>query len=96
MKYLEIAQGSPRHRGLLIAKESLANYIKKDEALFRSTYLYDDDAMDYVNSKGSLRDFFGKRYIDKIIIDIDKKDNSDELTQSKAIDIVNKLEDFGV
>ena len=96
MKYLEIAQGSPRHRGLLIAKESLANYIKKDEALFRSTYLYDDDAMDYVNSKGSLRDFFGKRYIDKIIIDIDKKDNSDELTQSKTIEIVNKLEDFGV
>ena len=96
MKYLEIAQGSPRNRGLLIAKESLVKYIKKDEALFRSTYLYDDDAMDYVNSKGSLRDFFGKRYIDKIIIDIDKKDNSDELTQSKAIDIVNKLEDFGV
>ena len=96
MKYLEIAQGSPRNRGLLIAKESLVKYIKKDEALFRSTYLYDDDAMDYVNSKGSLRDFFGKRYIDKIIIDIDKKDNSDELTQSKAIDIVNKLEDFGI
>ena len=43
MKYLEIAQGSPRNRGLLIAKESLVKYIKKDEALFRSTYLYDDE-----------------------------------------------------
>ena len=96
MKYLEIAQGSPRNRGLLIAKESLVKYIKKDEALFRSTYLYDDEAIDYVSAKGSLKDFFGKRYIDKIILDVDKKDNSDELTQSKTIDIVNKLEDFEV
>ena len=76
MNFLEIAIGTPANRGILIPKEELVNYLD-GQPLYRSVYLYDDSAIEYVKEKGTLKNFFGIRYIDKIPIDVDKKDNSD-------------------
>ena len=56
MNYIEIAKGSPHNRGIMIPTERLSAYIG-DEPLYRSVYLYDDTAMQYVNENGSLKNF---------------------------------------
>jgi len=94
--YIEIAVGSPRNRGRLIAKSDLVKYINHDTPLFRSVYLYDKAAIDYAESNGGLKNYFGQRGIDWILIDIDKGDNSDEYTLAKARKIITDIDDMGV
>ena len=48
MSYLEIARGTPINRGIMIESDKLGNYIS-DEPLYRSVYLYDESAIEYVN-----------------------------------------------
>ena len=91
MDYIEIAQGSPRNRGSLILKKDLVKYINPEEPLFRSIYLYDEEAVKYARNHGGLKNYFGKRAIDNIILDVDKSNNTDEFTRNKAINIVNEL-----
>ena len=99
-KYIEVACGGPRYRGLLINKDELPTYIKqavKDKApLYRSLYLYDETAVAYSQEKGTLKDYVGPRHIDTVLLDIDKGQNSDKLTlhkaQSVAHTLVNDLE----
>ena len=96
MNYIEIAQGSPRNRGSLILKKDLLKYISPEVPLFRSIYLYDKDAYKYSKENGGLKDYFGKRGIDNVILDIDKGKSSDEHTREKAISMVYRLEEFDV
>jgi hypothetical protein len=97
MKYVEIAQDSPRNRGVLIPMNTLGQYIDNvGTPLYRSTYIYDEEAVEFVNKNNSLASYYGPREIDKIIIDIDKKDNSDTYTLDKARSIIVDLEDLGV
>ena len=95
MIFVEIAKGSPFNRGIIIPVDELASHIGK-EALYRSVYLYDETAVEYVNSKGSLKNFFGVRYIDKVPIDIDKQDRSDDKTLDILRGIVLELEDADI
>ena len=91
MKYVEIAKNSPVNRGMLIPTEKLVNYIS-ELPLYRSVYLYDDEAFVYANKNGSLKSYFGIRYIDKIPIDIDKKGNTDEKTLDILRSVILELE----
>ena len=61
--YVEIAKGTPGNRGYLIDKNDLAKYIDKFP-LYRSVYLYDENALEYVEKTGSLKNYFGVRHID--------------------------------
>ena len=97
MDYLEIAQGSPRNRGVLIPSNELGKYIdNKGTPLYRSIYIYDEQAIEYVEKHNSLASYYGPRSIDKILIDIDKKNNSDVYTLDKAKSIIMDLEDLGI
>jgi hypothetical protein len=92
MKYVEIAVESPRNRGVLVLKTDLHKYIPVDgKALYRSVYLYNEDAKQFVDSKGSLKGYHGERGIDNVLIDIDKKDNSDEFTLKKLRETLTHL-----
>ena len=55
--YIEIADGSPRNRGLLIKREHLTNYIKQDRPVYRSMYIYNEDAEDYSAAKNIIRSY---------------------------------------
>ena len=93
MRYIEIARGTPANRGILIDQTRLPKYITSNEAIYRSVYLYSEDAKEHVNKTGSLKNFFGIRAIDKIPIDIAKKDNSNEKTLDILRSIVMELEE---
>jgi len=88
---IEIAKVSPSARGLFIQKNELPKHIKPDEPLFRSTYLYPDSVDDHLNQYGSIKNYFGERDIDNVIIDIDRKDNSDEYTLDKLKEVIDIL-----
>ena len=93
MNYVEIAVGSPRSRGTLVLKSELHKYIPLDgTALYRSVYLYDKDAKEYADSKGTLKGYQGERGIDNVLIDIDRKDNSDDYTLAKLRETLNHLD----
>jgi hypothetical protein len=92
MKYVEIAVETPRNRGILVLKSDLHKYIPMDgTALYRSVYLYNEDAKQFVDSKGSLKGYHGERGIDNVLIDIDKQDNSDEYTLKKLRETLTHL-----
>jgi len=96
--YIEVAVGSPRKRGLLIPLDTLPDLIYnegKEQAVYRSTYLYYEDAIDYRKIKGSLKDFLGTRGIDWIPVDIDKGQNTDEFTLDTVRGFIYELEDYG-
>lgn len=89
--FIEIAKETPRNRGVLIPKEELAKHIN-GVPLYRSMYLYQQDAVDYADSKGnSLRSYYGSRAIDNILIDIDREQNTDDYTLKKCQSIVYSM-----
>ena len=93
--YVEIAKGTPGNRGYLINKNDLGNFINR-KPLYRSVYLYDDEALKYVEDNGTLKNYFGVRYIDKVPIDIDKGGNSDEKTLDVLRGVILELEDADI
>ena len=93
---IEIAKNSPSARGMFIDKNELAQHINTEQPLFRSTYLYPDNVKDHLDKHGSIKDYFGVRDIDNVIIDIDRKDNSDEFTLEQLKEVVDILYSFDV
>ena len=92
MIYVEIAVNSPRNRGILVLKSDLHKYIPvKGEALYRSVYLYDENAKQFADSKGTLKGYHGERGIDNVLIDIDRKDDSDEYTLKRLRNTLSHL-----
>ena len=59
-------------------------------------YFYDEEGKTYVDKNGTLKNYFGIRYIDSILIDIDKGQNSDAYTLKNAQGILYELEQLGV
>ena len=53
--YVEIAQGSPFNRGLLIAKQDLIKYINPKKSLYRSMYLYNEEAKTFADANKSIK-----------------------------------------
>ena len=95
MRYVEIARGLPNNRGIIIPVDTLGKFIG-NEPVYRSVYLYDETAVEYVEKHGSLKNFFGIRYIDKIPIDIDKQGNTDEKTLDVLRSVILELEDADI
>ena len=97
--YNEIAIGSPQHRGLLIDQEQVIDVILehgKDKAVYKSLFLYDQEGLEYFRLRRTLKDFLGKRYINDVLIDIDKGQNTHEYTLNKARSVLFELEELGV
>ena len=99
MHWVEVAIGSPRHRGLLIPREEMHLYILdegKDKPVYRSMYFYDEEGKTYVDKNGTLKNYFGTRYIDEVLVDIDKGQNTDAYTLKLAQGILYELNELGV
>ena len=85
--------GGPRYRGSFINSSDLGGIIRnanKDtpKELYRSVYVYDDLAVSFAEShNSSIARYSGPRAIDKIFIDIDKGNNTDNyvLNQAQAL-----------
>ena len=97
--YHEMAIGGPRNRGLLVPEEQIIDVILEHgntQAVYQSVYLYDEEGRQYHKLRKTFKDFLGKRYINDVIIDIDKGQNTDEYTLNKTRGFLFELENLGV
>ena len=89
--YIEIAKETPRKRGVLIPYSELSSHIG-NVPLYRSMYRYNEKAVDFADANNnSMRNYYGIRAIDNILIDIDREQNTDEYTLRKCQQIVYSL-----
>ncbi len=85
MDYVEIAQGTPYNRGMLIPKNELFQYIDMNNTLYRSAYVYNKEAVEFAKKNGhTLKNYYGERSIDKVLIDIDKQKKKLEFVNTKT------------
>ena len=96
MNYVEIAQKTPRNRGTIIDRKNLIKYINLDDPLYRSLYLYDEHGKKAIEKTGSVKEYYGTRWIDRVIVDIDKENNSNDETVRRTRACLLALEDEGV
>lgn len=92
--FVEMAIGSPSKRGALVPIEDMWDVVYeqgKEQAVYRSVYMYDEDAVKFVRANGSVKNYLGARYIDNVPIDIDKGSNTDEYTLQQAQYILDYL-----
>lgn len=93
--YVEMAQGAPSNRGFLVPCEELHKYVT-NSPLYRSTYVYNDEALKHAEEYRTLKKYIGLRAIDKVLIDIDKGDNSDKHTLNFIRATIFELEELGL
>jgi len=97
--YAEIAIGSPSARGTLVSEHDYMATLYELKAgiqMYRSVFLYDEDAVKFINKSGSIKNFVGKRYIDEVPIDIDKGQQTDEYTLQQAQFVLFELLELGL
>ena len=94
--YLEIAEASPRNRGRVILCDELRNKITKGCTLYRSMYIYPKDIAVISAELNSIKSYSGPRHIDKILIDIDRQDNSDLTTLNHLRSLIFELQELGL
>ena len=62
--------------------------------LYRSMYLYNSSAVDFADANNnSLRNYYGTRAIDNVLIDVDREQNTDEYTLRKCQALVFQMTD---
>jgi archaellum biogenesis ATPase FlaH len=81
IRMVEVATGhvSNRHQAVLL--ENLNDYIFKKEdrtETYHSWYLFDEQLGQHIKATGSIQGFNGVYYINKIILDFDKKNLTDD------------------
>lgn len=89
--YIEIAKETPRKRGVLIPRNELKNHLG-DVPVYRSMYLYDHAAVDFADANNnSLRNYYGSRAIDNVLIDVDREQNTDDFTLRRCQGLVYQM-----
>lgn len=98
-KYYEVAVGSPSRRGAIYSYEDYIDILYNkggENPVYRSVYCYPEEAVKFIASNKSIKNYVGERSINIIPIDIDKGDNSDEHTLQRAQWILHELSDLGL
>jgi len=90
-KWIEIAVGHCGNRGVAIPLSNLKTYFDLNKPLFRSFYTFDENLKDHFQVRKTIKNYPFNYYLDRIIFDIDKNNNSDEVCKSNAINLVEDL-----
>ncbi len=92
--FVELAIGSPSKRGTLVPLDDFWDIVYeqgKEQAVYRSVYMYDEDAVKFIKTNGTVKNFLGTRYIDNVPIDIDRAQNTDEYTLQQTQFVMDYL-----
>lgn len=101
MQYLEIARGSVMNRNFVDKASCLKDYVEKAQSagdeLYRSMYYYDEEILEHLKIRKTVKSYRGKYYLGTIIFDIDKKQDTDQFVQRRAQEFALRLsEDWKV
>jgi hypothetical protein len=89
-KYIEVAIGSTVNRNHAIKVDALQDYINGEE-LYRSYYTFNADFPKHLETFKTVKSFKGKCYLDRIILDIDKGENSDEYVLERTRESIRNM-----
>ena len=99
-KYLEIVEGSVANRNVICDlntyKKTEKRYMFSQKELYRSYYTFDDELRKYVSNNTSVKNFTGKSYINKIILDVDKGTRNCEELRNYVIQCIEKVINIGI
>lgn len=94
-RYVEVVAGDFKNRGLIHKISDLPKIVEgclEDKLpVFRSYYCFDEEIVDYVAKTGSIKNFKGLYYLDRILFDVDKGELTDEGVLEKCRKFVQKL-----
>lgn len=95
MNYKEVSIGSLSTRSIILNKnqiEDKAKQLAKDKIEFyQSVYTYDEKIIEHIQVYKTVRSFKGKYYLDELVLDIDKKTDTDEYTLERARTMIEYL-----
>ncbi len=93
--FIEIAIGRISDRNIIIPEKDLGKAItqarKTDGELYRSMYSFDEEILEHMKIKKTIRSYRGNFYINDIVIDIDKGTNKDEFVHGQAREFIQTL-----
>lgn len=93
--FCELAYGSVSARNAIIDTDKLQQYAERarqDNAeLYRSLYGYDEEILEHMKVRRTVRNFRGKYHVERLVIDVDKKDGTDSDTAWHTMEIVDYL-----
>ena len=100
--FVELALGTPAYRGVPCSKSNLSKYIIQAQnggfqagaSLYRSMYLYPRKAVE--DKKFKTKEYVEERWIDWIILDVDKGRNTDEHTLDTVHNLISELLELGL
>ena len=90
-KYVEIALGHPKNRGVVIPLPELSSHIIDGQPLFRSYYSFDEELVEHFKVRKTIKNYHGKYYLDRIIFDIDKGSENSENCLENSKQFLNSL-----
>ena len=90
--YLEYAIGSVANRNREAKAQEFPDIVKANlgEEIYRSMFLYDEGILEHVKDNKTVANYKGIQSLDKILFDIDKKDDGDNAILD-TLELVNEL-----
>ena len=70
-KFLEVATSVKDRNHLIPYGATIKSWLQEGQELYRSLFIYNEDALSYVHNSGSLKGYEGLVDIDEIVVDID-------------------------
>lgn len=91
-RFVEIAIDHPGHRGVIIPVAEISQTIKRHSGpIFRTLYSFDEEIVRHFEIRKTIKNYRGKYYLNQIILDIDKGQNTDEHTHEKTKDVIDRM-----
>ena len=99
-RYLEIVKGGVANRNVICDIDTYLKtekeYMFGQKELYRSYYTFDDELKNYVSNNTSVKNFTGKSYINKIILDVDKGTRNCEELKNYVIQCIEEVINVGI
>lgn len=99
-RYLEIVETNIANRNTVcdidVYKSKEKEYMFSKKEMYRSYYLFDNQFATYVRQHKSVKDFPGKTYISKIILDIDKGTMDCKSLKDYVSNCIVEIENIGI
>lgn len=101
MVYLEVANSikafgkTTFSRNQIIKKTDLIKSVnsarKNGNDLYRSVYSYDEDIIEHMKTNKTVSGFKGRYYVDNIVLDVDRGEDTDAGTLRRAVEVYESL-----
>lgn len=95
IRYCEIVLGNFKNRGLAVPVSDLYTYQKQalqsSSELYRSYYFFDEEILEHLKIRKTIRSYKGLYYLDRIVFDIDIGTDSNNYVHERAKGFIHSL-----